>query len=266
MYYNARWYDPCIMQFNQPDTLIPEPYNTLDWNRYSYARGNPLKYSDPSGHLTDNQIEKWTGLKIKNIDADLLKMLRAARLGDALYGYDKNGKITPYGNLWLDDTGHLVFGTTSIYELMTSGMAGWMLTRKIGDTNYLAYHTGGYENPSDIGEEGLYPLGDGTEETVSVLGKLAETTVGGAIAGLAAEAACKGCSKGVLVLATSLVGFVHGVGDLMFRSQPGDQTLTYYYEDASGKIWQQIVVVRDGQVISYQVFPYSTPWYAQGMK
>ena len=33
MFYNARWYDPCIMQFNQPDSVIPDPYNTLDWNR-----------------------------------------------------------------------------------------------------------------------------------------------------------------------------------------------------------------------------------------
>jgi hypothetical protein len=38
------------MQFNQPDTLIPELYNSLDWNRFSYARYNPVKYSDPSGH------------------------------------------------------------------------------------------------------------------------------------------------------------------------------------------------------------------------
>jgi RHS repeat-associated protein len=49
-FYAARWYDPCIMQFNQPDTVIPDTYNALDWNRYSYGRYNPLKYNDPSGH------------------------------------------------------------------------------------------------------------------------------------------------------------------------------------------------------------------------
>jgi RHS repeat-associated protein len=51
MYFNARWYDSGITQFTSPDTIIPEPYNSLDYQRYGYARYNPLKYSDPSGHM-----------------------------------------------------------------------------------------------------------------------------------------------------------------------------------------------------------------------
>lgn len=37
--------------FNQPDTLVPDPNNPLDWNRYAYARYNPLKLTDPTGHF-----------------------------------------------------------------------------------------------------------------------------------------------------------------------------------------------------------------------
>ena len=36
--------------FQQPDTVIPDPNNPLDWNRYSYARYNPIRYTDPIGH------------------------------------------------------------------------------------------------------------------------------------------------------------------------------------------------------------------------
>jgi len=251
------------MQFNQPDTVIQDPYNPLDFNRYSYARWNPVKNSDPTGHLTDDQIEKWTGMKIKNLDAELLKMLRAGRLGDILYGYNKAGELTPFGILGLDDTGHLTYGTQDTYDIGKSGMAGWMLSRQIGSTNYLAYHTGGYTYPSDIGEYGLLPLGEGTDETVSTLGKLAETTIGGALSGLAVEGVCKGCSKGLVVAATTIVGFVYGVFDVLIRSQPGDQILTYYYEDQNGKIWQQVTIVRNNLVISNQIVPYSSPWYAQ---
>ncbi len=49
-YYNARYYDPEIGVFISPDTIVPDATNLLDYNRYSYVRGNPLKYNDPSGH------------------------------------------------------------------------------------------------------------------------------------------------------------------------------------------------------------------------
>ncbi|HSO13064.1 MAG TPA: RHS repeat-associated core domain-containing protein, partial [Anaerolineales bacterium] len=50
MDYKARFYSPYLNQFTQPDSIVPDPSNPQDWNRYSYARNNPLKYTDPSGH------------------------------------------------------------------------------------------------------------------------------------------------------------------------------------------------------------------------
>ena len=50
LYYGARYYDPAAGRFLSPDTLIPDPNHPLDYNRYLYARGNPLKYNDPSGY------------------------------------------------------------------------------------------------------------------------------------------------------------------------------------------------------------------------
>jgi RHS repeat-associated protein len=50
-YYGARFYDAYLSQWIQPDSIIPDPYTSADWNRYSYVRYNPLKYVDPSGHF-----------------------------------------------------------------------------------------------------------------------------------------------------------------------------------------------------------------------
>ncbi|MFN8446855.1 MAG: RHS repeat-associated core domain-containing protein [Caldilineaceae bacterium] len=49
-YFNARFYDPVIGMFVSPDTIVPDAGNVFDYNRFMYARGNAMKYNDPSGH------------------------------------------------------------------------------------------------------------------------------------------------------------------------------------------------------------------------
>ena len=49
--YVARQYDPALGRFLQADTIVPDPGNPQSLNRYSYTLGNPLRYTDPSGHI-----------------------------------------------------------------------------------------------------------------------------------------------------------------------------------------------------------------------
>ena len=49
LYYNARYYDPALGTFISPDSIVPNPARLIDYNRFLYARGNPIKYTDPSG-------------------------------------------------------------------------------------------------------------------------------------------------------------------------------------------------------------------------
>ncbi|MBX3015507.1 MAG: RHS repeat-associated core domain-containing protein [Caldilineaceae bacterium] len=50
LYFNARYYDPELGHFLSPDTLVPDPGNLFDYNRYMYGYGNPMRYNDPTGH------------------------------------------------------------------------------------------------------------------------------------------------------------------------------------------------------------------------
>jgi len=48
---NGRLYDPVIGRFFSPDKYVANSTFTQDFNRYSYARNNPLMYTDPSGEF-----------------------------------------------------------------------------------------------------------------------------------------------------------------------------------------------------------------------
>lgn len=48
--FNARYYDPTLGRFTSADTLVPDSQTHLGFNRYAYAKDNPIRYTDPSGH------------------------------------------------------------------------------------------------------------------------------------------------------------------------------------------------------------------------
>jgi RHS repeat-associated protein len=50
-YYVARWLDPEIGHFVQADTIVPGAGNPAAYNRYGYVGYNPIRYTDPSGHI-----------------------------------------------------------------------------------------------------------------------------------------------------------------------------------------------------------------------
>ncbi len=65
--YGARMYSPVLGRFLSADTMVPSAGNPQDLNRYSYTRGNPLKYTDPTGHYEfeeepDDPAVRWSTL------------------------------------------------------------------------------------------------------------------------------------------------------------------------------------------------------------
>jgi RHS repeat-associated protein len=48
---NARLYDPVLGRFLSPDPFVQDPLLGQNFNRYTYALNNPLRYTDPNGEF-----------------------------------------------------------------------------------------------------------------------------------------------------------------------------------------------------------------------
>ena len=101
MFYNARWYDPALGRFVSADTIVPNPGNPQDLNRYAYVRNSPVKYIDPSGYFlqctSDGRCYD-DGYSISNpgfISYDADERRNALKeYNNLLYGWARNEWIT----------------------------------------------------------------------------------------------------------------------------------------------------------------------------
>jgi len=94
-FYGARWYDQAIGRFIQADSIVPEPGNPQALNRYSYVYNNPLRFIDPTGMFSEEELLSW-GITQEQIDAwkkdypDWWAIIAAAQL------YDQITALNPY--------------------------------------------------------------------------------------------------------------------------------------------------------------------------
>ncbi|MFZ2360090.1 MAG: RHS repeat-associated core domain-containing protein [Anaerolineae bacterium] len=118
-FYNARFYDPYLNRWIQPDTIVPDPSNPQSLNRYSYVLNNPLRYSDSSGHcgpLTPVCVILallGTGLLLSGDDTSQPvspEVANSARLGGALL-------VTTVGV----GSGSAIVGSASTAQAATAG-------------------------------------------------------------------------------------------------------------------------------------------------
>jgi RHS repeat-associated protein len=121
MFYNARWYDPALGGWNQSDSIIPDPYNPLDWDRYTYARNNPVKFTDPNGHkpcelacdgetidtiAAVDSLKKYTGLRWNGLSKEEQRLLRRGGWNAGSFN-DHMDQQTSRANFWHDPLTYL---------------------------------------------------------------------------------------------------------------------------------------------------------------
>jgi hypothetical protein len=150
MFYNARWYDPALGRMAQADTIVPGGVQGLD--RYAYVNNSPVMYTDPSGHLSRDQIMEFFGvetwsevLALFELDGkyysqwELLETLRRGEVGDAIYGCSgKRGGDTGHcsyiGNIVEGENGIAIINgasnnqEVSFDDIVKSRHMGFLLT------------------------------------------------------------------------------------------------------------------------------------------
>ncbi|MGQ0602473.1 MAG: RHS repeat-associated core domain-containing protein, partial [Anaerolineales bacterium] len=104
MFYNARYFSPALGRFVSADSIVPDETNPQAWNRYAYTLGNPLKYTDPSGHSAgcgDNcpwnwsmNITSWGPVGIN------LAAVGCLFISCQVVGVNDNFLSDPYGGEW----------------------------------------------------------------------------------------------------------------------------------------------------------------------
>jgi RHS repeat-associated protein len=70
MYYGARYYSSLLGRFVNADTVVPGG-GPQGLNRYGYVLGNPLKYTDPTGHMQysdKDHMYSWSKRRLKHSD------------------------------------------------------------------------------------------------------------------------------------------------------------------------------------------------------
>jgi hypothetical protein len=131
---NARYYVGSIGRFASADTLVPDPSNPQQYNRYTYVLNNPLRYSDPTGHCG------------ADVTADGLSNVDALHECLGLRDFILNRYGVFAGGAWkLEELSAFAHGLFDMAE----GMGG------------LNYFRAAFSNVSVIRERGKWADGDG---------------------------------------------------------------------------------------------------------
>lgn len=125
---NARLYDPTIGRFLSADTMIPSPYDTQSYTRYSYVKNNPMIYTDPTGHWSLGGIIKRIKRYVRTIAAIVVGAVIAIYAPYLLASYSAVfGTIAAGGAVTLSLAGTVAVGAIAGFAggaIMTGTLRG----------------------------------------------------------------------------------------------------------------------------------------------
>jgi RHS repeat-associated protein len=100
---NGRIYDPLTGAFMQPDNHIQTPEDFIGYDRYTYCRGNPFRYVDPSGEVAEREGPR-VGFRL-GLSSFATGILGDVSLTDG--GFYEGNSLAYWGDNAIDDSGSI---------------------------------------------------------------------------------------------------------------------------------------------------------------
>jgi hypothetical protein len=247
----------------QADSIVPEPGNPQSWNRYAYVLNNSLRYKDPSGHFSEEQLE-WLGVSTEGLTAEQKLLLWAAspweviqhgekyywlklrenRKPDNTFGLElvvSNDTVAIPINEWFNETG-------DSYTLWRNTPDGWVTVFEDG------WFAGNWQHMA--GQSG-HVVGEREASWNRFFGSIGGETIE---EGLASVVDAFGKKVPFLGLGLGVVEAAFYPGALPAGHQAGDVTMSFYYAVRDG-IWIQEFWFRPG-ARGHIVIDYSWQFYS----
>ena len=223
---NGRMYDPNLGRFLSPDNYIQSPYNSQNYNRYSYCLNNPLKYTDPSGEsivgaiIFGAIIGTYSGGVLAN-EGNFDPTMWEWQSGKT-WGYMAGGMITGA----LSGAVGAAIASSGIPMANTLSIMGGSLTNSLGTYAYSGGQT-------DITMSFGFASYNFTQKTFGAIWDKNNTTL---------DYICYS------------LGLLANVSDVLVGKNPGDVSLRTENDPNNHKI--QAVYDGDGNIIGYEDAPF----------
>jgi hypothetical protein len=148
---------PYINRFVSADTIVPNPTNPQSLNRYSYVTNNPLRYTDPTGHM---ECEGYQGSCVSENQVTRTHVTKREKRKVAHKIHKKFNNVTVQNpNAWsLRDLNEIYYGLFRI-----NGMYGFdgntdAIGAAFGQVTFVSVHDGYFNDDSQVGS-GLWSNG-----------------------------------------------------------------------------------------------------------
>ncbi len=174
-FYEARYYDAALGRFISADTIVPSATDSEALNRYSYARNNPIIFTDPSGHFFKKIKKAFKKVEKFSFDNRAYITLGGSIPGDWLL---KNESIGPF---------------VSIVGTAVAGYYGGPFAAAGAQAYYTRLMGGSVEDAAVAAGVGLVSSYAG-----GVVGGYASTEIGGGAFGAIVGGAVGGAASGAL--------------------------------------------------------------------